>query len=109
MAQAKPVKPYRWLAQHYDKMFGAMRAPIDVARRRLLGRILPKVEAACDLACGTGITAMEFARKGIRTYGVDLSPHMCSTAREKAARAGLPGGMMPAPAQDATTSLARPT
>ena len=90
MAQTKPVKPYRWLAEYYDKMFGAMRTPIDVARRRLLGRILPKVEAACDLACGTGITAMEFARQGIRTYGVDLSPHMCSTAREKAARAGLP-------------------
>jgi hypothetical protein len=53
----------------------------------VLGRILPHVEAACDLACGTGTTALNLARKGIRTYAVDLSPLMCRAARKKAARA----------------------
>lgn len=63
---------------------------MDAARERLLGRILPCVETACDLACGTGTTALALARKGIRMYGVDLSPLMCRLARQKAKRASLP-------------------
>jgi len=84
------VRPYRWLAQHYDKMFASFRAPLDAARERVLSGILPGVAIACDVACGTGITALILARRGIRVYGVDLSPHMCRLAREKARRARLP-------------------
>ena len=48
------------------------------------------VESACDLACGTGTTALLLARRGIRMFGVDLSPAMCRLARQKARHAGLP-------------------
>ena len=48
------TKPYRWLAQYYDELFSSFRHPIDAARERVLGRVLPDVETACDLACGTG-------------------------------------------------------
>ena len=48
------------------------------------------VESACDLACGTGTTALLLARQGIQMYGVDLSPAMCRLAREKTRRVGLP-------------------
>jgi len=84
------IRPYRWLAQYYDELFSSFRAPIDAARQRVLGPILPHVETACDLACGTGTTALMLARKGIKMYAVDLSPLMCRLAREKAARARLP-------------------
>ncbi len=84
------IRPYRWLAQYYDELFSSWRFPIDAARERLLRRIMPSVETACDLACGTGITALTLARTGIRMYAVDLSPVMCRVAREKAKRAGLP-------------------
>ena len=90
MPPATNVKPYRWLAQYYDEIFAAARLPMDAARERLLKEIFPGVAAACDLACGTGTTALLLARKGIATYAVDLSPVMCRLAREKAARAGLP-------------------
>jgi len=83
-------RPYRWLAHYYDEIFSPFRAPINAAREHILGRILPHVETACDLACGTGTTALILARKGIRMYAVDLSPGMCRLAREKARRAGLP-------------------
>jgi SAM-dependent methyltransferase len=63
---------------------------MDAARQRVLGRILPHVESACDLACGTGTTALALAREGIRMFAVDLSPVMCRLAREKAHRARLP-------------------
>ena len=88
--QTAIVKPYRWLAQYYDEVFSSARFPIDVARERLLSRIMPSVGTACDLACGTGTTALILARKGITMYAVDLSPLMCRLTREKAERAGLP-------------------
>jgi len=88
--QTAIVKPYRWLAQYYDEIFSSFRFPIDRARERLLSRIMPSVSTACDLACGTGTTALVFARKGITMYAVDLSPRMCRLTREKAERAGLP-------------------
>jgi len=84
------IRPYRWLAQYYDALFSSFRYPIDAARERVLDRILPDVETACDLACGTGTTALILARKGINMYAVDLSPLMCRLARAKAARARLP-------------------
>jgi SAM-dependent methyltransferase len=83
------IQPYRWLAHYYDEIFSAYRLPLDRARERILERILPHIENACDLACGTGTTALELARKGIRMYGVDLSPYMCRLTRENARRAGL--------------------
>jgi SAM-dependent methyltransferase len=82
------TRPYRWLAEHYDQMFGSLRAPIDDARQHVLGRILPHVKTACDLACGTGTTALSFALRGIKTFAVDVSPGMCRAARDKARIAG---------------------
>jgi len=90
MSRSPVVKPYRWLAQHYDAIFESFRIPIDAARERVLGAILPRVASACDLACGTGTTALRMAGKGIKMYAVDLSPHMCRLARAKAAGARLP-------------------
>jgi len=81
--------PYRWLAEYYDILFESFRGPLRAARRDVLAAILPQVKSACDLACGTGTTALELARRGIRMYGVDLSERMCRLARAKARRAGV--------------------
>ena len=80
---------YRVLAQYYDELFQPFRSPIDMAREHVLGRILPRVKTACDLACGTGTTALMLAQRGVRVYGVDLSQKMCQLTREKARRANL--------------------
>lgn len=85
-----PNRPYRWLAEYYDQLFTFHLDWFERARQTVLGRILPGVESACDLACGTGNTALRLAREGIRMTGVDLSPIMCRITREKARRAGLP-------------------
>jgi len=90
MPRTSMIRPYRELAQYYDKFFAPFRSPIDAARERVLGRILPHVETACDIACGTGTTALALALKGINMYAVDLSPLMCRLVREKAGRAHLP-------------------
>ena len=85
----KEVKPYHLLARYYDEMFGGYRAPIDATRDRILGKVLPNAQSACDLACDTGQTAVWFARRGVRTFAVDLSPSMVRVTREKVRAAGL--------------------
>jgi SAM-dependent methyltransferase len=91
MPRTNPVKPYQyqWLARYYDEFFSSMRLPADAAREKLLSRILPNVHTACDLACGTGSTALSLAKTGIEMYAVDQSRLMCRQARKKAADAGL--------------------
>ena len=84
MSKPAVVQPYRWLAEHFDQAFAGSRKFIEAAHRAIVGPILPKVRVACDLACGTGATALDLAARGIRMYGVDLSPGMCRAARRKA-------------------------
>jgi SAM-dependent methyltransferase len=83
------MSAYRWLAPFYDDLFSSAHSPIDAGRDRLLAAILPRVTAACDLACGTGTTAVALARRGIHVYAVDASPDMCRLARNKAGEADL--------------------
>jgi SAM-dependent methyltransferase len=85
-----PNRPYRWLAQYYDQLFTFHLSFFERARQTVLGRLLPEVQSACDLACGTGNTALRLARQGIRMCGVDLSQIMCRLAREKARGFRLP-------------------
>jgi len=90
MPGAAANQTYTLLARYYDQFFTSHLIGYRRARQRLLGKILPHVHAACDLACGTGTTALEFARRGIRVFAVDLSPTMCGLARVKARHAGVP-------------------
>jgi SAM-dependent methyltransferase len=90
MPQISANRPYALLAQYYDQFFTSHLIWYRRARRRFLGSILPQVRSACDLACGTGTTALEFARRGIKVFAVDLSPTMCRLTRAKARRAGAP-------------------
>lgn len=84
MSRPAHVQPYRWLAEHFDRVFVGHRGFIKRAHHAIVEPILPHVRVACDLACGTGTTALELAARGIRMYGVDLSPGMCRAARRKA-------------------------
>jgi SAM-dependent methyltransferase len=87
---SEPNRPYKWLAKYYDQIFTFHLPWFEAARQRVLGDILPRLGSACDLACGTGTTALLLAGRGIKMYGVDFSPVMCRLARQKAHRARLP-------------------
>jgi len=84
MSKAASVQPYRWLAEHFDRVFGEYRKSSEAAHRAIVEPILPQVRVACDLACGNGTTALDLAARGIPMYGVDLSPGMCRATRRKA-------------------------
>jgi len=95
MIETSRSHTYTLLAQYYDQFFTFHLEWYREARRRLLDEILPHVRAACDLACGTGTTALELAQLGIKVYGVDLSPTMCRLARAKVRRAGADVTIIP--------------
>ncbi|MGH9804691.1 MAG: class I SAM-dependent methyltransferase [Candidatus Acidiferrales bacterium] len=83
-------KPYGMLARFYDTLADYAPAMNRHARERILGRILDQVRSACDLACGSGETALALAHRGLKVYAVDLSPTFCRITRRKARRARLP-------------------
>ena len=85
MASKKTVRPYKWLAEHYDQFASGLRPVFAKARNQVLAPVLPGMESVCDLCCGAGGTALEFAKAGYTTFGVDLSPTMIRIAKEKAA------------------------
>lgn len=82
-------RPYTLLARYYDEFFTSHIAEYQRARRELLREILPEVRSVCELACGTGTTAIELAHRGINVFAVDLSPTMCRIARSRARSAGV--------------------
>ena len=82
--------PYGLLARFYDVLADYAPAMNRHARQRILGKTLGQVRSACDLACGSGETALDLARLGLKVYAVDLSPTFCRITRRKARRARLP-------------------
>jgi SAM-dependent methyltransferase len=48
-----------------------------------------RAETVIDLGCGTGVIALELARRGYRTIGVDPSPLMLEAAQQKPGADGV--------------------
>jgi SAM-dependent methyltransferase len=74
-------------AMYADKDYEAECDLVAAAAKRhgvAMNRIL-------DIGCGTGGHSLEWARRGIASVGVDLSPSMIEIARAKSARMDLPG------------------
>ena len=87
--QTKPKKArrspsYEAIGQFYDDLWEERPRTWTAARRRLLEPALSRARQVCELGCGTGKTAIEFARRGLRVFARDFAPEMCRIAREKA-------------------------
>jgi SAM-dependent methyltransferase len=81
--------PYGLLARFYDDILAGIEGMNRAARGKMLGKSIGVVRSACDLACGSGETALDLARRGVGVHAVDLSPEFCRIARRKARREGL--------------------
>lgn len=86
---AKRNVPYTRLAEFYDTL-AAYAPPMNRhARHAMLKSVAPRITSACDLACGSGETALDLARDGLRVFAVDWAPRFCRTVRAKARAAKL--------------------
>ena len=80
---------YDSLGTDYDRMVSW---PARIAREEAFFQHLfaeNDVRRVLDAACGTGMHAIEFARRGLRSAGADLSPAMIGRARENARATGV--------------------
>lgn len=84
------LEPYASFAEIYDQIMGGVdyEAWADYVEL-LLQRFAKNPRTIVDLACGTGSSALPFAERGYRVYGVDLSTAMLEKARHKAEKSGL--------------------
>lgn len=89
MKKPKAPVPYNLLAKYYAEMQGDAAQMNRGARQNILGRTLQNPQSFCDLGCGSGETALDFARKGCQVFAVDLSPIFCRTVRAQARGEGL--------------------
>ena len=80
---------YEAIGPFYDDLWSELPRRWIAARWRLLAPVLAKVGQVCDLGCGSGETAMEFARRGLKVTALDFSREMCRMTREKARAEGL--------------------
>ncbi|MGA2479782.1 MAG: class I SAM-dependent methyltransferase [Spirochaetia bacterium] len=78
---------YDGLGEDYDRMVSwqGRLAREQVFFDRLFDE--NKTASVLDAACGTGMHAIAFARRGMRCAGADLSPAMIGRARENASAA----------------------
>jgi SAM-dependent methyltransferase len=81
---------YAELGPVYDEIWPVYEKSWVRNREKLLRSILPGVKSVCELGCGSGTAAIDFARRGLKVYAVDLSPEMCRVTRGKVRETGLP-------------------
>lgn len=82
-------RPYFLLARFYDQLLEGVSGMNRHARGVILAEALAGARTACDLACGSGETALDLARRGLDVVAVDSSPTFLRIVREKAAKARL--------------------
>ncbi len=86
----KENKPYSLLARFYDDVLPGMADMNRHARGQMLGPLLDDARVTCELACGSGSTAVDLARAGKRVYAIDHSAEFCRTVRCRARAEKLP-------------------
>lgn len=75
-----------FFALYYDLLYSHrdIKAETDFLEEAFKSYSLVRVRRVLDVGCGTGLHAIELARRGYEVVGVDLSPQMVEIARSKA-------------------------
>ena len=91
---------YNRFAEVYDRLMDDFDYPAWAEYYlRLLKRAGCAPKTMCECGCGTGSMTLEFARRGLKITGVDLSGEKLAEAQKKARAAGL---MVPFVQEDMT-------
>ena len=76
-------------ARHYGLVFGRdVTRDVDFVQAAFHRHAGFAARSALDLACGPGYHARALARRGLRSYGLDLRPEMVDFAQREAEREG---------------------
>lgn len=84
------MNAYSGFAGVYDLLMDDFDYPAWAAYYiELLNRAGVKAQNICECACGTGSLTVEFAKRGLKVTGVDISREMLEQAAEKARQNGM--------------------
>ncbi|MFI5347964.1 MAG: class I SAM-dependent DNA methyltransferase [Elusimicrobiota bacterium] len=79
------TEPFARAAEHYDLLYRGKDYPAEAEfALAALRRLMPGVKSILELGCGTGLHALELARRGCRVTGIDRSGPMLARARRLA-------------------------
>lgn len=87
MAETRSAELWDERYQHGDLPWDTRRA--EPRLTEVVESLTPPTRLAMDLGCGTGDNAMHLAKGGFDVVGVDLSSTAITTAKARAAEAGL--------------------
>jgi len=83
-------RPYGLLARFYDQIMGDLVPGMSRhAREKILAKEWRKIGSVLELACGSGATAVDLAKKGLDVEATDLSPAFVAQTRRRAKAAGV--------------------
>jgi SAM-dependent methyltransferase len=83
-------RPFGLLARYYDDLLAGAGDRLNRgARGKILARHWPRIRRVLELACGSGATAVDLARKGLEVEALDNSAWFVRRTREHAAKAGV--------------------
>lgn len=84
------MSAYGAFAELYDQLMDDFDYPAWAEYYfQLIGSLGVSPKTLCDCACGTGSLTIQFASKGLRVTGVDISGEMLEIAADKARRNGV--------------------
>ena len=72
----KAIEIYDYIAEEYAKRFDAIVSDEDLKFLNIFLSHLKPGSHIVDLGCGTGFSSGYFAKKGMKTQGVDLSSNI---------------------------------
>ena len=78
------IKSYNKIASEYSSKVSKLHPKKEFSQ--FFSMLRPKA-SVLDIGCGSGRDAFEFAKKGFKIIGIDLSPKMIAIARNKAKKA----------------------
>ncbi len=90
MARQWDVNDFDCIADVYDQLvsWAPYKRWVGALEKKLRARGLRRGDWILDAACGTGLSAVPWAKKGYRVVGADVSEPMLQAARRRASRAG---------------------
>lgn len=79
--------PYSVIAEYYDEISSRIMPVFEKAYAKVLADVKSEIRSVCDLCCGSGSQAINFAMQGLEVYAIDRIETFSHIIRDKALKA----------------------
>lgn len=79
--------PYSVIAEYYDEICSRITPVFMEVYEKILADVKSEIRSVCDLCCGSGSQAINFAMQGLEVYAIDRIETFSHIIRDKALKA----------------------